>query len=231
MELFIIRHAQSTNNALNNPQDRDCDPPLTELGHRQAERLAEYLSALLPACAGQSQRPGFGIKRLYCSPMWRALQTARPLGAALGLTPEVWIELHEQGGVYLDHGEAGIVGYPGRTRQQIAAEFPGYSLPPGITEKGWWLQPGAETAAAFRDRVLRVAAQIRAWAELDECIVLISHGCFMDGLLKIIFNQPLDYTVYFHHLNTAISWIGFRKGRVEVEYLNRVDHLPPEMRS
>jgi len=234
VELFIVRHAQSTNNALNDPQKRECDPPLTGLGHQQAERLARYL-AVGPSPytweADRFQKCGFGITRLYCSPMWRALQTARPLGEALGLTPEVWVELHEQGGVYLDHGADGLIGYPGRTRQEIAAGFPGYHLPAGITDRGWWFQPGFETTAAFHSRVQQVAEQILDWAALDERILLVSHGCFLDALLKKLFNQPLDSGIYYHHLNTAVSWLGFRRGQLDVEYLNRVDHLPPEMRS
>ena len=44
MELIIIRHGQSANNALVDIGNREVDPPLTELGKRQAEVLAQYLS-------------------------------------------------------------------------------------------------------------------------------------------------------------------------------------------
>ena len=44
MELFIIRHGQSGNNALANIRDRSVDPPLTDLGERQAEMLGEYVA-------------------------------------------------------------------------------------------------------------------------------------------------------------------------------------------
>ena len=43
MKLYIIRHAQSINNALANQMDRVCDPSLTELGYRQAEIVAQHL--------------------------------------------------------------------------------------------------------------------------------------------------------------------------------------------
>jgi broad specificity phosphatase PhoE len=107
MQLYIIRHAQSTNNALADQRFRVSDPGLTETGHRQAELLAEHLvhgsgrftSSTNPAGAAGI---GYGITRLYCSPMLRALQTARPVSHALGLIPEIWIEIHEYGGIWLD---------------------------------------------------------------------------------------------------------------------------------
>jgi len=143
MELYIVRHAQSINNALANHWDRVCDPPLTELGRRQAEILAHHLATGKSPIPWEADRRGYGITRLYCSPMWRALQTAQPVGQALGLAPEVWIDIHEHGGIYLDHGEAGgTVGYSGKTRSEILAEFPNYTLPEAISERGWWHQGG-----------------------------------------------------------------------------------------
>ena len=43
MDLFIIRHGQSANNALANIKDRQVDPPLTDLGVQQANELARFL--------------------------------------------------------------------------------------------------------------------------------------------------------------------------------------------
>ena len=49
MHLYIIRHAQSANNELyattGGSKGRQADPPLTELGHRQAQVLARALAA------------------------------------------------------------------------------------------------------------------------------------------------------------------------------------------
>ncbi len=232
MELFIIRHAQSTNNALGDPRNRVCDPALTELGQRQAEIVAQHMAnGNHPIPWEKTPRSqGCPITRLYCSPMWRALQTAQPIGQALGLTPEVWIDIHERGGIYLDHGAEGVVGYPGKTRTEILAEFPNYVLPAGVTEQGWWHYPGQETRSAFYERVTRVAKKLRRWAAGDERIAMVTHGTFIDTLLKMLFNQAVDYEVYYHHLSTAISWIGFRgDGHLDVEYLNWVNHLPPEL--
>ncbi|MCP4538759.1 MAG: histidine phosphatase family protein [Chloroflexi bacterium] len=232
MELFIIRHAQSTNNALADHRNRVRDPLLTELGQRQAEIVAQYLSNGILATPWKKKSPsqGHGITRLYCSAMWRSLQTAQQIGQALGLLPEVWIDIHERGGIFLDHGAEGVVGYPGKMRTEILTAFPNYILPDGITEQGWWHYPGQEIRSAFHERALRVANVLRGWAANDERIAIVTHGTFIDTLLKTLFKQTLNYDVYYHHLSTAITWIGFHSdGHLDVEYLNSVHHLPPEL--
>jgi len=233
MELYLIRHGQSTNNALVDSQGRVCDPPLTELGRRQAEIVAQHLASETSLTlweADSRDRRGYGITRLYCSPMWRALQTAQPIGQALGLSPEVWIELHEHGGIFLDYGEAGgIVGYPGKTRLEVLAEFPNYVLPEGLTKQGWW-RGGREDRSACYGRAIKVAARLREWTASDERIAIVSHGDFQDALLKAFFNQLPGRHVHYHHFNTAITRLGFRSdGHLDVQYVNRVDHLPPEL--
>lgn len=233
MELYIIRHAQSINQVLENREDRNFDPPLTDLGRRQAENLAQHLATGTqrePSAADGHDRCGYGITQLYCSPMWRALQTAQPVGQALGLATEVWIDIHEQGGIYLDHGESGgIVGYPGKTRLEILEEFPNYILPEGLTEQGWWNQ-GKEDRAACIGRAIRVAQELHKRSDSDERIAIVSHAAFIDALLKTIFNQLPSHHIWHHQYNTAISRIDFGSdGCLHVRYLNRVEHLPPEL--
>jgi 2,3-bisphosphoglycerate-dependent phosphoglycerate mutase len=235
MQLFIIRHAQSTNNALGDERLRDRDPELTELGERQAEILAEHLATGIerePASLQGEDYPqaGYGITRLYCSPMWRALQTAQPVGRALGLKPEVWTDIHEQGGIYLDAADGrSRVGYPGKTRQEIEAAFVDYVLPDDITQGGWWNR-GFEEKDDFHARARRVAEQLQAWATRDESIALVTHGGFTNALLKALFGHlPGRRLFYFHH-NTAITRLDFVDDeRLGIRYVNRVDHLPPDL--
>lgn len=239
MELYIIRHAQSTNNALTDQRDRVSDPPLTELGLQQAKIVAqhlinginpEYVKGISPESTGSHNRRGYEIDRLYCSAMGRALQTAQPIAQVLGLDPEVWLEIHEHGGIFLDHGEPqGAVGYPGKRRSEILAQFPNYCLPETITEDGWWTG-GYEDWPACHARAIRVAHHLRRWAETDERIALVTHGGFIDALLKALFNHLPDPHLFFYHYNTAISRIDFRHdGRLGIRYLNRIDHLPAEL--
>jgi 2,3-bisphosphoglycerate-dependent phosphoglycerate mutase len=237
MELFIIRHAQSANNALADESQRVVDPPLTELGLRQADLVARYLANGFDhetkAIEGQpvdTPLNGMRISRLYCSAMLRALQTAQAIGSALGLQPRVWVDIHEEGGMWLDHGQSeGIRGYPGLTVSEINERFPDCVLPEEVTAHGWW-RHAREEWNPFLERAARVAASLKQQAASDERIALVSHGGFSAYLLRALVGAPIDANVFFHHDNTGITRVRFRKdGRVSIRYQNRVTHLPDDM--
>jgi probable phosphoglycerate mutase len=83
MELLVIRHALPVRTA--SPDGSPADPPLSETGRAQAERLAAWLA---------SER----IDALYASPLRRARETAQPLASARGLAVAL-----DPGLVELDH--------------------------------------------------------------------------------------------------------------------------------
>ena len=124
------------------------DPPITELGQQQSEILAknqatdaiqDLIAGAVPGSAGALEKNGYGVTSLFCSPMLGSVQTAHPVQEALGLILEVWVDIHERGGMFLDHGEGrGSLGYPGMARSEISAKYPNRQLPPGIAEEGWW---------------------------------------------------------------------------------------------
>ena len=70
MELILIRHGLPMH--VENQDGQPADPPLSDIGHAQAELMATWL-----------QREA--IDHLYSSPMARAHQTAQPLARAQGL--------------------------------------------------------------------------------------------------------------------------------------------------
>jgi len=73
--MILLRHGQSEFNLLFTATRRDpgiADPRLTELGHQQATQAAEALAHQ-------------GIERIIVSPYSRALQTAAPIAAKLGV--------------------------------------------------------------------------------------------------------------------------------------------------
>ena len=223
MDLFLIRHAQSANNVLTDDRLRTMDPLLTELGMRQAERVACHAARIVPTRDGVATR-------LYCSPMWRALHTANTISRAAGLTPEVCVDIHEHGGIYLDQGEeGGVIGYPGKTRAQILDAFPTVIVRPEITDLGWWAG-GLEEMSACYERAARVIEVLREWSPSDQRILMVSHGGFINSFLTLLFEQGADWPIFYHHSNTAITHLTFAaEGHLDVHYLNRVDHLPPEM--
>ncbi len=230
MKLYIIRHAQSYNNALTDWTERVSDPPLTELGERQAARLAEYLASTPDAAeqpgpgAEYVNRTGFRFTRLFTSAMRRSLQTAAPIGEAIGPQPEVWVDIHEIGGVFLDDHEGR--GLPGLKRAELAAQFPMIRLSAEVTEEGWWNRQ-RETEEEWLERAARVAAELRnQYAGTDERIGLVTHGGFAAMLLYALFRHVKPGKVILSHRNTAITRLDFYDdGTTYMQYFNRVEHL------
>ena len=226
MDLFLIRHGESYNNALEDGSQRVSDPPLTGLGEEQAERVASHLArgGHLDA-AERAGRPA--LDSLYCSPMRRALQTARPIAAALGTAPEVWIDIHEVGGIWLE-GKGDL---HGMTRDEIRSGFPGVGLPDGVGEQGWW--PGGQEAKhAGRGRAIAVAAELKERArrgaesgETPERLGIVTHGDFMSGLVKALTDQLPSLGLSYNHRNTGITRFCLGPDLCAVRYLNRCEHL------
>lgn len=239
--IYLIRHAQSANNALSDQTLRHHDPGLTELGCAQARLLAQHLAngdsrdMQVDIRSGYSVREevtGFGITRLYTSAMQRALLTSAEIARATGLQPQVWLDIHEEGGVYLEQ-DGCRVGKPGLTRQEIADQFPDFGLPDLIGEEGWWGEArGYETREQAYERARRVAAELRAQSDSDETIALVTHGTFIDRLIKALLDQPEIGRSFYLHYNAAITRIDFfAPERLLIRYLNRIDHLPHDMMS
>ncbi len=225
MDLFLIRHGESTNNALADVSQRVADPELTATGRTQAERVAAYLAEGLHLAPAErtEDRPFFD--RLYCSPMIRTLHTAQAIGRALELRSEIWASIHEIGGLYLDHGdERGVVGYPGLTRAEIAVRFPASVASAEVGEDGWW-DAGRETNQQAQRRAIGVAADLRTRAGEQTRIGLVTHGGFMSLLLSALGNQAMDDGSYYGHENTAITRIALAPGTTVVKYINRTEHL------
>lgn len=248
MKLFIIRHAESSNNQIAGSlsyndymKQRSEDPPLTELGKRQAELLAAHIAANAHPESREQRSPiqpnsGYGFTHLYCSPMLRALQTTEPLARTTGLRPEVWVDIHEHGGIFVGNPRTGeeLAPRPGLTRRQIAEQFSAFALPDEITDEGWWNREYEDMPACFARatrvaRILRRRAADGQEAGIDEAIAMVSHGTFIDSLIKAFFNQIPDPRLLYQHYNTAITRIDFMdEGRLLLRYLNRTQHLPPE---
>ncbi|MBC8099281.1 MAG: histidine phosphatase family protein [Armatimonadetes bacterium] len=244
MELYLIRHGQSVNNALMEDQIlRVADPELTPVGHQQAQHIATYLATALhrdrlvtfrPEEPERQQQHPYGITHLYASAMTRAMQTCQPIAAALGLQPHIWLDIHEHGGIYLEK-DGVVTGYGGRTRSQISADFPTYMIPDAITEQGWWqMQNAYEDLPACQARATRVAHQLRRRAEVEatthDRVALVTHGTFMDSLLKALFNNLPSPDYYINHWNTGITQIDITPNdEMRVRYINRIDHLTNDL--
>ena len=225
MQVYLIRHAQSENNVLTHEtmHRRKAEPDLTELGYRQRQLLADFLA----------QADGLEMTHLYTSAMYRSMLTVEPVAKALGLQPEVWVDLHEKGGMF-QRRNGHVEGFQGMTRAAILKEFADYRLPAAVSERGWYdVDLGMEPETHSFFRAIKVAQGLRERGYTDDALGLVSHAGFLDVLLKAIFDQlpSRPHTMRYYHYNTAITRIDYRESGPALHYMNRVDHLPAAMRS
>ena len=247
MRLLLIRHAESMNNRLyadtGASLGRHADPVLTELGHAQARALAEFAR----------QDPTFqGVTHLYASLTTRAVQTAAPLAAALGLPVQGLTAAHETGGLFLRSEEGVPYAVPGRTHADLLREN-GALLWPADLEAGAPWAGGFEAPddeEAFGRRAALVLGELRARheaprpegtgaegvgagapAEAAGCVALITHGHFSQYLLRHLIGHG---GAYFRLYNTATTLLTLpapdapSKWGPIAEWVNRFDHLAPE---
>ena len=218
MELLLVRHAQSTNNA--DPGNRVPDPGLTELGTRQAAAVAPHVAALGPFDA------------LYSGPFIRTLHTAIPISSALSLPIRVAVELHEWGGM-VDELPDGPVSLPGLTREQMLEVVPGAILADGVTDAGWWFEEwrGVDDVArqAARDASRFLFDLHRAHGP-DERICAVVHAGSGDSIIRAAIGIDTRGQC-FETGNTALSSVTWTDGVAQIGYVNCMDHLPVDLRS
>jgi probable phosphoglycerate mutase len=161
--LLLARHGETDWNRDLRFQGH-ADPPLNDVGRRQARELAQALAA---------ER----VTAIYCSDLRRAHETARIVGAALGLDVTAVPGLRE-----IDVGS-----WSGLTRDEIAEQFP-----EGFTG---WLEGAqghdGESRAELRARVVEAAERIVA-AHPTGRVLLVTHGGALRALLTRVEGAPSE---------------------------------------
>ncbi len=220
MELYLIRHGQSTNNEGKLP--RAADPPLTDIGVEQARWVGESLK-------------NEGFTCLYCSPMLRTLQTAQIISNIIGLPPHIFVGLHEWGGIWEARGDGTAVQLPGLNRAGMREVCPDVVLPDGVTDQGWWFNEGFAgdiegMAELSHENGLAFIAHLKeTHGNMDQRIAAVSHGGSGGSLISAFFGLPPDVGYSrFTQNNTGVSKMSFTLERKQLLYLNRISHLPSE---
>ncbi len=205
LRLWLIRHGQSTWNAERRLQGR-ADPPLSELGHWQAQRVAEAL-------CNRVEQP----IALYSSDQRRAMETAEPIAAALGLTIHPDPRLREH-----DMGEA-----TGHTWEELLERYPhlleidaaGKSVLPHL--------PGAESPQEAMERITAAFEEIVARHEAEGGeIIIVAHGGVFRTYLGHILGLPDHPTLTLRFGNASITVLERNKhGVFYIVVLNEQCHL------
>lgn len=249
MRVYVVRHAQSANNALTVPSlmnpDRDADPTLTKTGFKQAAALGKWVGEMFgeQAVVDGSIKAKHQIKKLFVSPMRRCMLTATPLSKKLGIPIRVKQDIHEHGGCFdgsPGQNESGVVGRPGLTKAQLESEFPGCIVPIELI-KGWWTEEqGCETVVQAQERIQEVTKWLwglaEEWKEKDGAIALVVHGMFIDILIKALSGMQLTtgkQNVVFCSQNACVHILELKCGDESnpgniagIQRFNVLDHLP-----
>jgi broad specificity phosphatase PhoE len=167
LRLLLVRHGE----AHSNREMRylgSLDEPLTELGHRQADRVAAALSQL-------------PIAAVYASPLRRAAQTGERIAAGLGITMVAEPRLREQ-----SFGQ-----WEGLTRAQVLDRSQGdRELLAAWEADAAAAPPGGESLEAVAGRVRAMAADLTL-AHPGAWIAVVSHVGPIKALLCTALAVPL----------------------------------------
>ena len=197
--LLLVRHGESTWNRLHRIQGQ-LDPPLSELGRKQAQLLARRLAVQ-------------GPRVLYTSDLRRAAETAAPIVELTGIEPRTIPELRE---IFLGEWE-------GLQTEEVGQRFPD-AWARWTDEPSWDLVPGGEGGAAFEARV--GAALERIFDEHPhEEVVVVTHGGVVQIALHGVVGRPSRGFFPFRIANASISIIEKRGGRMVIDRVNDVGHL------
>jgi probable phosphoglycerate mutase len=202
MEIVLIRHGE--------PEwVRDglavVDPPLTERGHRQAERLAEYL---------RDER----FDEVLVSPLVRARQTASPLLAAIGVAEVIdpWLEEIRDPMWHGSPAEKAAEAYAELRGRPAEERWHGLEGGESIREFVGRIRAGASSFLAERG-VFRSEVDLPVWqiAEPGARIALVAHA----GTNSVTIGHLLGLEP------TPWEWDRFVLGHTSV---SRVEALPLE---
>jgi broad specificity phosphatase PhoE len=197
--LLLARHGETDWNRARRVQGFT-DIPLNDEGRRQARMLAKRLKT-------------FEVHALVASDLVRAAETARIVGAGLGIEPVLspaWREI-------------GLGALEGRDAPGAQKDFG--ELVSAAARQAAPLAEGAETFAAFEARILEgYGALARDHAGRTVCVV--SHGGTLKALIAHLVGLPAGRIERLSlRANAGLSVVDFRHGRPQLTMLNDARHL------
>jgi probable phosphoglycerate mutase len=196
MDLVLVRHAEPVRTPAGSVTG-PADPGLTRLGVAQSERLAAWLA----------REP---IDVVLSSPMKRAVETATPVAAALGLEIEIVDGLVEYDSTSEDYIPMDELQASGDPRWLAMVE-------------GRWEDFGAAPASEFKARVAHTVEEIVTRFPAKR-VVAICHGGVVNCALASILE--IDRYLWFEPVYTSISRVvASRSGIRSIVSLNERAHL------
>jgi len=194
--LIIVRHGRTAANAAGELLGRR-DPPLDEVGRRQAARIAETL----PAAA-----------RIISSPLLRCMETAREIQATC--ESGIGIEIDERF-VEIDYGTL-----EGRPVGQIPVDtWAHWQSDPA------WSPGGAESLADVSSRVAAALDGILETVDPGGPIVIVTHVSPIKAAIGWALGMGPEIAWRCHVAQASIHRIDITGGRPQLLEFNRESHL------
>jgi len=219
MLLYLIRHAESQNNA-RPPYNRVEDPALTAVGRLQAQYLAQWSE-------------GLKFDMLVTSPVLRALQTARAIHEGTGQHVHVWDNVFEVGGVFRGFGPDAKQGGAGLNRRQVHQQAAGdvafSTLDHSIGEAGWWGRPRESETEAWQRAAMVKKRLVACASKQVEALVVVTHAEFKRKLLLTLLPEVLQPEQINRLSNTGVTKLEWDALVWRLDYLDEVAHLPARL--
>ncbi|MEK7486235.1 MAG: histidine phosphatase family protein [Planctomycetota bacterium] len=199
VSLFFIRHGETDWNRERRIQGMYGNPPLNERGIQQAQRTSAFLSQ-------------YPFNAFYCSPLIRALETAKIIADPHTLTPVSNFYLSE-----MNYGE-----WEGKKREEITGSFP-HEIK--TEEESHFSCPGGESYYQAYHRFFQTVQKI-VQQHPHQQIAVITHGSvlllFLSKILGTYKNAGISIDNCSIH---RVLWN--ESGTFRLITLNQIHHLDP----
>ncbi|HET8842474.1 MAG TPA: histidine phosphatase family protein [Ktedonobacteraceae bacterium] len=199
MRLLLVRHGITQNN-LDKTYTGQTDVPLTELGRRQAEAVASYLS-------------GEKLDVIISSDLQRARDTAVAIARYHKLPVQEDPDLREISmGWWESLGRAQI---EERDKEEFA-----YVRADPVNRA----PTGGENFAQLRERAARILQRCKEQYP-GQTILWVTHGGFIEGAICHALKLDLAYRHCFRQENTSVTELQFIEELPWIARLNDIAHL------
>jgi probable phosphoglycerate mutase len=200
--LSFVRHGKQVVPGGSFTPARWTDPPLSDLGKRQAAAVGAAFADV-------------SVDAVLCSHLLRAAETARQIAEPHGLEPVVYPELREvetyrdvPDGVQLEDVLPPVMWHG------VQERF--------LRERRWDVSPFSEGSAEFRHRVVTVVEGILA-LHPGKHLAIVCHGGVINAYLGHILG--LEEDMFFRPAHASVSRALAGDGRRVIHTLNEYHHL------
>lgn len=198
LEILVLRHGQSVADIEKRHEGR-ADFPLTELGREQARLAASWIANNCPPTA------------IVSSPLKRASETARIVGAACGLI----VEFDES---LMEFNNGALAGLSFEEADRL------YPLPDGGRPPHERV-PGGESLLEFRFRAEEVWSRLVAQHAESERLLIVAHGGIISMLFRSFARLPVGIDVWLHTGDTGMHLWRLDGTVRSILFANRLGHL------